>query len=541
MTSNQDTSLADIAATVNSRAAALMPPEPGITVTADFVAECLAANERGDGCLFATLNHGKFLVNTTPKQGWEWYTWDNHIWRTDDTRRSFAAAEEVALEYDAQREILQREIMEQGIDKHHRDAWKIAAAKNYRARVDRLRRVSGVENCLKWAPIVDESICVRESDFDRHPMLLPCHNGVIDLTTGVLQHGRPADKLTRCIDLDYDHHADYQPWQEFINEICNDNQELASFVKRSLGYAITGHSREQYIWVWIGPGRNGKGVLFNLIGEVLGPYCHQISPAMIVEQRNPPAPAAASEHLYSLLGKRLIIAAETEKNQKISRAGVKQLTGEDTITCRPLFRGELNFAPTHTLMLHTNHMPGGLTADFALLQRLLKIELPLMYVDNPQQEAAKNPLHADRYRAKDPRLKERLRAYKPGILRWLVEGCLEWQQQGISPPPIVADWVQKEATEADYYGLFLSDCVDMHEIVRDRPRMPATELYHGFLWWWSVNMDSRENRYPALKTLTAELRNRGHRIEKASGKYWAYGMTFKLDVSEDIAAYKLKS
>ncbi len=96
----------ELAAAVEARAKALLPPKPDITVTQEFVKECLDANERGDGVLFATLNAGLFIVNVTPKDRGEWYIWNGNVWVIDDTRRSFASVEEVALEYKAQVEIL---------------------------------------------------------------------------------------------------------------------------------------------------------------------------------------------------------------------------------------------------------------------------------------------------------------------------------------------------------------------------------------------------------------------------------------------------
>jgi len=527
----------DIAQQVQQRAADLLGQNEQEPIDPDFVRQCLDSNERGDGCLYATINRGKCLYNATPKDG-EWYFWDGHVWEADVFKRTKDAIELCALEYKKEADALALEILKEEIDKKHDDAWKLDLKKKWDSRVNRLRSSAGAARVLEWAPVVDTSMACRESDFDKKPWLLPVRNGVIDLRTGALTSGRPEDKLTRTLDIDYDPRADYAPWEKIVEEIA-DSKDVAAFIKRTFGYAITGLSHEQYIWIFTGPGRNGKGILFNLIGEVMGPYYHEINRAMILEQRNEPGPAAASEHKYSLLGKRIIVGAETNRGQKIDASAIKSLTGEDKITCRPLFSAEISFDPSHTLFLHTNHIPIGLTKDFALLQRLLKIEFPFMYVDDIELEKKKKPGHAARFRQKDPKLKEKLREIKPGILRWLVEGCREWQEIGLSPPKEILDGVSALANEEDYIGQFIGDCLVLHP---DEPdlRIGCTSMYEAFKWWWSENMDAREQRIPAMKTINGAIRERGYKVEKIGGKTWILAHTINPDIVKEVGEYTAK-
>jgi putative DNA primase/helicase len=358
------------------------------------------------------------------------------------------------------------------------------------------------------------------------------NNGVIDLRTGALTTGRPDDLLTRAIDLDYDPHATCPRFEEFVREV-SDSDEVADFLQRTFGYAITGNSFEQFIWVFTGPGRNGKGVLFSTIGDILGPYYHEISRAMLVEQKNEQSPASASEHKYSLLGKRIIVGAETNKGQKIDSSAIKSLTGEDRIVCRPLFKSEIVFKPTHTLFLHTHHIPAGLTKDFALVQRLLKIDFPYMYVDDPDAEGKKYPARAGLFRRKDPHLKEALRKERQGILAWLVRGCLAWQEQGLSPPESILSGVDTLAREEDYIGQFMEDCLEPHPD-KDSIRMSCTRLHEAFRWWWAQNMDNREQRVPGIKSVNNAIRDRGHLVDKSGGKTWLYRHTLALSIEGDV-------
>jgi len=528
----------EIAEQVNRRAAELLPEDVREPLDDKFVLACLGANERGDGCMFASLLKDQYLYNTTPNDG-EWYSWMNHVWQIDDFRNSFQSVELCALEYLRMVDPLQKEIDDNGIDKKHPDAWKIALRDKYKKRVDRLRSEMGVKKTLTWAPVVDQSMACREPDFNKKHWLLPVKNGVIDLKTGALTSGRPADLMTRMLDIEYDPHADYSLWHKTLVEISG-SEEIADFLKRSFGYAITGHAYEQYIWVFIGPGRNGKGIIFNLIGNIMAPFYHEINQGMLLEQRNAPSPSAASEHKYSLLGKRIIVGAETNKGQKIDASAIKQLTGEDKVLCRPNFGSEISFDPTHTMFLHTNHIPYGLTSDFAMTERLLLVEFPHRYVDDIEVAKKKYPGHADQFRQKDPHLKDKLRECRPGILRWLVEGCLDWQERGLDPPAKILDGVTSLQQDEDYIGQFIQDCL-IHYPDDTEMKIQCTTMYMTFKWWWSENMDARELRIPAMKTVNKALRERGFIVDKHGGKTWIFSMIISLEIAADVEAYANKS
>ena len=521
-----DAELQAIAAAVNDRAAEILyqvEPEQKL-IDPKLVKQCLDANERGDGVLFATLNRGKFLCNVSVKEAKKetpWYLWGGHVWQRDDFSEIYNGAEATAIAYQQQADTLSEDIKEKKIkSKSHDEGWKISLRDKYKARSNRLRSQNGANKAMHYAPIVDKTMATREGEFNQMPWLLPCKNGVIDLKTGTLINGRPEDLLTKAIDIEYDPHADYSEWQKIIEEIA-DSKEIASFIKRSIGYAATGFSYEQYIWVFVGTGRNGKGILFDLIGDILGPYYHEISRAMLVEQRSEPGPAAASEHKYSLIGKRMILGSETNKGQKIDGAAIKGLTGEDRINCRPNFKSEIIFKSTHSLFLQTNHLPHGLTRDFALKQRTLKIEFPWMYVDDPEAEALAAPNQAERFKSKDKNLKDRLREIKPGILRWIVEGCLEWQQLGIAPPESIIKAVDDLSKEEDYIGQFIEDCL-IAKSDPDDTRSYTADVYDLFRWWWAHNMDSQERRIPGLKSMNSQMRDRGCTVDKKGGKVWLY-------------------
>jgi putative DNA primase/helicase len=156
---------------------------------------------------------------------------------------------------------------------------------------------------------------------------------------------------------------------------------------------------------------------------------------------------------------------------------VKWLTGGDTLVGRhPHDKYEIRFNPTHTLILLTNHKPSAPDTDFAFWERVKLIPFKLAFVD-------REPSAANERRARKG-IVEELKDEGPGILAWLVRGCLAYQERGLDPPPVVrkatADWQKAENEILD----FIEDYCH-----RDDPmaKVQATVLYDNFNRWFKAN------------------------------------------------------
>lgn len=516
-----------------------------------FLAACLANNERGDGVLYAALHKGLFTYN---KANGAWLKWADHHWVLDKLNEATAAVDRVALKYEAEAGKISQEIKELEVEKEKaenearacerkedypgRDAAKGTAArlgqlaeraaerrKTLHKRVDRLRSVRGASNCLTWAHCIDDPLAIIGDEIDKKPLLLPCANGVIDLETGELRPGDPADLLVRAIPVEY-HGIDVvnPDWEKFIDEIHQGDQPLVEFVQRLLGYCLTGLTTEHFIACFLGEGANGKGTLFETIREVLGELAWSIEPEMILDQKNSgKSSAGPSPDIISLYGRRLAIASETDQNRKISAAKVKRLTGGDTLTGRsPHDKYEINFAPSHKLILYTNHPPKGLAGDFGLFRRLVYLWYPLRFVDDVPAQQARDPQNAALYRPKDAALKGRLLANPSGILSWLVRGCLQWQRLGgLKPPPSILAAAEAVRRDEDHLERFLeAQCTRI-----DPARWTMfKKLYEEFTKWFQEHVDEEKRYIPSKKAIGDQLRRKGYVFDIVGGQTRVFGL-----------------
>ena len=482
------------------------------TVGSELVMQCLANNEVGDGILYTHLQRDRFLFVADDKK---WLVWRFHHWCLDRKNEHLRGVEAVATSFleeakaldvpiDRNTESLQeanaevsaakKRVKQAEKDKdasalYQADLEARTAAENasrfadilrgllsrrkaLTRRVDRLRSMVGAKNCAAWATVVENSLTVLSEELDQRPWLLACENGVVDLETAELLPGRPSDLLVKSVPVEYlGLDAPCPDWEALLESSLPDPQ-VRAFLQRLLGYAITGFCHEQILACFVGEGANGKGVIFETIQSIMGDLCWRILPEMILEQKTPRNSSSVSTDIMALRGRRIVIASETDEHCRISAAKVKELTGADTLNARGLFVEETNFGPTHTMFVQSNHIPHGLTADFALRRRLVLFQFLYSFVDDIAAEEAKTPARIGFFRKKDDQLTARLKSQYPGILAWLVRGCALWQKHGLAPPPQILANVEEHRRNEDYLEQFLTT----HTL---RPWNPKRLYNHG--------------------------------------------------------------
>lgn len=180
---------------------------------------------------------------------------------------------------------------------------------------------------------------------------------------------------------------------------------------------------------------------------------------------------APDSALMQLRAKRLVWTSETKTGATLDAAVVKAITGGGMITSRPPYgTHEVEFSPSHTLFMMTNHPPHTPSNDLALWMRMILIPFEKAFVANPQFEGES---------LADQKLLDKLKAEAPGILRWMVEGCMRWQEIGIYPPSAVTKAVEAYRSSEDVLSRFIDECCN----IKEDAKMRARELYHGYCRW----------------------------------------------------------
>ncbi len=448
-------------------------------VGSDFVMQCLRANELGDGMLFAALQRGRFIYN---KQAGEWMEWQEHYWSRDVMEHSLQACEDLAVRYLQEAEKIDEQIGQAARDGNKDEYRRLEALKkSLHKRVDRLRSTRGRQNTLAFAHTCEEGLGIDGSDMDMNPYLLACQNGVIDLRTGQVRQGRRDDYLSMASPVEWQGiDAECPTWENALLEIMNDKQEMVDFLQRVFGAAILGKNSENAFFVFSGQGRNGKSLVVETLSWILGDLAAPIPSDMLVDQGKNRNSSGPSPDIMSLRGLRLAFAAETDEGCRISTSRVKWLTGDDTLVGRnPHDKYNSTFPATHSLFLLTNNRPHAPADDFAFWERLYLIPFELSFVNREPQ--------GQNERRQDRTLKTKFRQEAPGILAWIVRGCLQYQKLGLAPPPKVKDAVAEYRRDED----LLADWIEERCIMGENYETSSTVLYADFEEWYQANVGKK--------------------------------------------------
>lgn len=303
------------------------------------------------------------------------------------------------------------------------------------------------------------------SDLDRKPYLFNCQNGTLDLRTGKLRPHHKSAMITQLADVVFDPQAKAPRFERFVDEIFNGDGDLAAFVQKAFGYSLTGDTKEQVLFLLYGSGANGKSTLVELMRSLLGDYGKTAQADTLMQKAA--SGSEASPDIARLKGARLISLSEGDRTHKLNEALVKQLTGTDTVTTRALYKEPFEFKPEFKMFLSTNHLPKVTGSDHGMWRRVMSVPFLATF-------------EGDRL---DPDLSETLQREKSGVLNWLLEGCMKWQQEGLNPPQAVLEAKAYYRSASDHIARYLDDRTEL----AINATMTKADLYKDYQAWCIAN------------------------------------------------------
>ena len=350
---------------------------------------------------------------------------------------------------------------------------------------------------------------VKPDFFDRDPYLLNCKNGTVELKKGRLRTHRREDYITKIAPVDFDEKADCPLWLRFLDKTFGVESDITPYLQRILGYSLTGDMSEQCFFILYGEGANGKSTLLETVRYVLGDYGKKAAPEAFFEKRND---ASAGYEVAALEGARFVISDETQENRRLDEGIVKRITGGDMVSCRHMRQDFYEYTPTYKIFLATNHTPVIKGNDSGIWRRVRLIPFD-------------NQINDDE---RDPYLKEKLKEEAPGILSWMVRGCIEWQERkGLFPPLEVVNATEDFRSEQDVLGGFIDDrcVVDASEFIE------KNRLYKEYVNWCTAN----EQSPLSLTNFTRKLKSKGYKTKKTSD---VNGKTFVKILGINLSYYR---
>lgn len=340
-------------------------------------------------------------------------------------------------------------------------------------------------------------LAVKSGDWDADHFKLGTPDGTVHLKSGMLMPADPADLITKTTLVSPSRNEDCQRWLKFLDEATCGDVELIRFLQQFCGYALTGSVREHKLAFIHGPGGNGKSVFANVVGTILRDYAVVAPMEALTASKSP----RHETEIAMLAGSRLATASETEDGRGWAEAQLKQLTGGDTLTARFMHKDHFRFKPTFKLLIIGNHKPDLRNVDAAIRRRMNIVEF---------KHVPPVP---------DMTLEPKLMAEAQGILRWMVNGAVDWQGAGLLCPKSVVDATTAYLASQDVFGQWLTDCCEAG---------PTLSAPSGDLWAsWEEYARAVGEVPGSPKGLSGKLQGRGYAAKRTTDARRYVGLQLK--------------
>ena len=405
----------------------------------------------------------------------KWHTWSTNRWKRDDTAVAFSWTRSL--------------VRTMASDQSAAD----------RRRLGSKKFSDGVEGLAR----TDQRIAVTHDHWDQNVEVIGTPTGIVDLRTGGFFDPNPNEFITRSVAVDPDIATDCLRWLQFVNQITGGDETLKRFLQQRAGYCMTGMTSEQKLVFIYGLGGGGKSTFATTLQRIMNDYAISASMETFTDAKFSQHP----EELARLDGMRMVVASETEAGHKWRENRVKQLTGGDKITARYMRENSFDYYPQFKLTFLGNHAPAIASLDSAIKRRFLVVP----FTHKPEEP--------------DPHLDEKLAQEMPGILRWMINGAVDWYTHGLILPKAVTEATTRYFDNQDVVGQWMEECCDV-----DPKNAHLMEKTMALFASWSSFAQAHGEMIGTTAMFKDNLAKRGIKSEqiKALGTKGCRGIRLKL-------------
>lgn len=465
---------------------------PSVDFSESLNPENFPSTDLGNADLFKAISSGQLLF-IREHNSWAWF--DGNIWKFRQ--------DHIALKY--ARSVSSLRLNWASKMPSNTDAEK--KAKGY-------AHVYGLDcqNQKRLNPLL--SLASKDCDlicsltaFDNDPYLLGVKNGVVNLQTGELIPNTPNLMISKQCSGSYDPSRDNSLWLDVITKALDEGdtdetKKSIDYLQKVFGMALIGKVLERAFFFIHGKPGTGKSLITNAIQHVLSDYALPLSPDSLMQSSYQSNDNKMPE-IVKLRGVRFALAPEAEDKQHFSESLLKRITGNDTISARDLGEKSISFKPQCTLFIVGNSRPPA-NGSPAFWERLKVISfnnrVPMSKIDKS--------------------LDSKLIIESDGILSWMIQGCLAYQETGlIEPAAVIRDSASYRA-DLDVLAQFMEENCIIDSQVKDS----AQEIYDRYKEWIESETGAKplgrnrfyekmqENGFTKTKT----------RMQNVSNPIWAF-------------------
>ncbi len=294
---------------------------------------------------------------------------------------------------------------------------------------------------------------------------IACRNGLLHVPTRTLRPAMPSFFTRNALAFDFNANAPAPAeWLRFLESIWADDFQQWDTLQEWFAYCLTLDTRQQKIFLIVGPKRSGKGTIARVLTALVG-AANTGAPTL--------ANLGASFGMEGLIGKQLAIISDARLGHKADAASIAEnllrISGEDHLSVPRKFQPDYTAQLPVRFMLMTNELPTLADASGALASRFVILAMSESF-----------------YGREDQTLFDRLWGELPGILNWALDGLDRLRERGhFDQPHAALHLVEQLDALGSPVKAFVVDCCE----VGPTKWVAASALFEAWQAWCQ-----RENR-----------------------------------------------
>lgn len=334
---------------------------------------------------------------------------------------------------------------------------------------------------------------------DKDPLIRGVQNGILKLS--ISPGGRPklikgyhTHRVSKYTEVPY---IPFNPYDELTRKIVKalrylfpDNEpDSFEFTMSYLSSTIDGNPKESMFMIMRGGGGNGKTFLVELHKAAIGPTYGVKMPLSYLTSKtnNSDGPTPA---LMQLKEASLATYSESNRQEILNAARVKEMTGLETMAGRKMRENMINFKPKCHHLVTTNFDFVIECNDHGTWRRMVYNPLKITFIDtqrfkldprDPNQREADDTV-TDKW-TEDPEVRGRYLGYMVWVHYWLYRKYKGHVAH--VPHPHIELETDKYRSRQDTIALFLSQrCV---KTLNEESEVPLVDEIQKYMRWYNLN------------------------------------------------------
>jgi len=314
--------------------------------------------------------------------------------------------------------------------------------------------------------IIDQEFMEKININNHH--LLPFKTNNLNLKTGKMENRVKKQYFTKALDFfDINHISEedeaYKVVDNFFLDICTGSEVKKQYLQKILGYFLSGNvTLGRTFYILYGEGKNGKSAIIEIIGEIFNHYCKAMEASIIVKKGAKNAGQASPEMEVLDYGLRLALLSETNEGDQLNEVLIKNITGYDPISYRPLYGKNKNFRSEAKLCMLTNNKPY-FKLSTSMIDRIRFLDFKSRFgFEDPVLNENGEKVDKTYYKANPNLVIELKTIYKEYVLAWIVKGSKKFFEDGHMNVPDDEQLIKENMSyinEMDSYKRFTDECL----------------------------------------------------------------------------------